>query len=207
VGKTTKGVATLKVELISHTKDPLDTAMVAAAECYEKEPTLQRVIKCIENGHHSIVEHINFSFRVTGLSRAASHQLVRHRIASYSQKSQRYVEEGNFKYVVPPSIEDNKEAKRIFTETMDTIKDVYSKLREMKVRKEDARFVLPNACETHIVFTMNLRSLFNFWILRRDKSAQWEIRELAEETLKLVLDVLPELQNAILKYITTHHPA
>lgn len=191
----------MKVELISHTENPLEVAMSAAAECYEKEPALPRVIKCIENGHHSVLEHVSFTFRATGLSRATSHQLVRHRIASYSQKSQRYVSEDNFEYVMPPNVTENEDAAKIFAETMAAINEAYNELRKIGVKKEDARYVLPNACMTHIVFTMNLRSLFNFWILRRHKSAQWEIRELAEQTLNLVLETLPELREAILEYI------
>jgi|LFRM01.2.fsa_nt_gb thymidylate synthase (FAD) len=188
----------MKVELVSYTVDPLGTIMKATAECYEKEPALPRVIGCIKNGHHSVLEHASFTFRVDELSRAASHQLVRHRISSYSQKSQRYVSEDNFQYVVPPSIQENEEAKKVFEETMITIKEAYGKLRSLDIKKEDARYVLPNACTTHIIFTMNLRSLLNFWNLRCDKRAQWEIREIAYETLDIVLKILPELSEAIL---------
>ncbi|MCK4443933.1 MAG: FAD-dependent thymidylate synthase, partial [Thermoplasmata archaeon] len=128
-----------------------------------------------------------------GVSRACTHQLVRHRIASYSQRSQRYVDEGEFDYVVPPSIEGSEEAKKEFEETMDFLIKKYEQLKDIGVTKEDARFVLPNACTTTIVVTMNARSLRNFFKVRMEKHAQWEIRTLAGNMYDLVQEVAPEL--------------
>jgi thymidylate synthase (FAD) len=134
-----------------------------------------------------------FTFRVEGVSRACTHQLVRHRIASYSQRSQRYVDEGEFDYVVPPSVQQSEEARKEFEQTMDSLIGEYEKLRGMGVPKEDARFVLPNACTTTIVVTMNARSLRNFLRVRLEKHAQWEIQKLAQKMFDLVNEVAPPL--------------
>jgi len=146
----------------------------------------------VEMGHLSPIEHVTFTFAVEGVSRALSHQMVRHRIGSYSQKSQRYVSEDAFEYIIPPSIAENKEAREIFTEQMEKIRVAYQNLRQI-VHQEDARYVLPNACETKFVFTMNARSLHNFFKLRCCNRAQWEIRALAEAVYKEVKKVAPTL--------------
>lgn len=135
-------------------------------------------------GHLSPLEHISFTFLVAGISRACSHQLVRHRLASYSQQSQRYVSESNFDYVTPPSI-DNDEKRKIFHDTMDILRQQYQRLVALGVKKEDARYVLPNACATSLVVTMNARELLHFFQLRLHPSAQWEIREMAGKMLAL----------------------
>jgi thymidylate synthase (FAD) len=127
------------------------------------------------------LEHIVFSFDISGISRACSHQLVRHRMASYSQRSQRYVNESEFEYVIPDSLNESADALVSYWSCMSDITSIYNHLIDLGIPKEDARFVLPNACETSLVMTINARSLRNFFKLRMDKHAQWEIRELAME--------------------------
>lgn len=123
------------------------------------------------------------------MSRALTHQLVRHRIASYSQRSQRFVDEGEFDFVVPPTIKNRDEALRIFEDFMLHAEKIYKKLRTMKIPKQDARYVLPNATHTKIYITMNARSLRNFFSLRMEKEAQWEIRNLACKMFDLVYEL------------------
>lgn len=187
----------MKVELLSYTQDPFNTIIAAVRNCYaskadfgERDQTLLK--KVIERGHESTIEHVCFTFKASGISRACSHQLVRHRIASYSQRSQRYVKEYGFNYVVPKSIARDPEAFRLYNEHMAQARDVYARLKDdFKVPAEDARMVLPNACHTEIVITMNVRSLRNFFRLRLDRHSQWEIRELAGRMFDLVYPVIP----------------
>lgn len=175
-------MGSMKVELVNYTPNPVETAGRAAGICYDKEKKedyasfLKRIIGM---GHESVIEHVSFTFRISEVSRALTHQLVRHRLASYSQRSQRFVDEGEFDYVIPPSVKNNKEAIKIYEDLMTTCERTYRKLREMGIPKQDSRFVLPNACHTKIVVTMNARSLRHFLRLRMEKHAQWEIRELA----------------------------
>ncbi len=186
----------INVELVRYTPDPVEAAGRAAGICWDKEEKeeygafIRRVVK---KGHESVIEHVSFTFRIEGVSRALTHQLVRHRIASYSQRSQRYVDEGEFEYVMPPNVERDEEARKLFVDFMEKSKELYDRLRGMGIRKQDARFVLPNACESKIVVTMNARSLRNFFHLRMARGAQWEIRKLATKMFDLVHDVAPEL--------------
>jgi thymidylate synthase (FAD) len=145
----------------------------------------------IREGHESIIEHASVTFEITGISRACSHQLVRHRIASYSQESQRYVDMSEPEFVVPPSVDENPLAQQVWDEFMARVADTYHRLRELGVRKEDARFVLPNAAATRIIVTMNFRSLRHLFTVRCDKAAQWEIRALALEMLRQVHELAP----------------
>jgi thymidylate synthase (FAD) len=191
-----RGGDRIKVKLVRHTPDPVETAGRAAGICWDKEEKEDYgafVGRVVRKGHESVIEHVSFTFRIEGVSRALTHQLVRHRIASYSQRSQRYVDEGEFEYVTPPRIESNEETRKIFADFIQGSKAVYDRLREMGIRKQDARFVLPNACESKIVVTMNARSLRNFFRLRMARDAQWEIRWLAAEMFDLVHAVAPEL--------------
>jgi thymidylate synthase (FAD) len=180
----------MQVELVAYTPEPELTVALAARLCYsarsvtelrdklsrsEVESLLRHLVAA---GHLSPTEHASFTFGIEGVSRALSHQLVRHRIASYSQKSQRYVDEKNFKYVTPPSITGNPEAAAMFHAQVAKLHDVYRELAEM-VPREDARYLLPNATETQLVCTLNARSLYNFFRLRCCQRAQWEIRDLA----------------------------
>lgn len=147
----------------------------------------------ISEGHESIIEHASVTFEISGISRACSHQLVRHRIASYSQESQRYVDMSAPEFVVPPSVAESPQALAIWNECMDQVADAYHRLRELRVRKEDARFVLPNATATRIIVTMNFRSLRHFFSVRCDRAAQWEIRALALEMLRQVHALAPSI--------------
>jgi len=147
----------------------------------------------IKSGHLSVLEHACASFRIKGGSRSFTHQLVRHRMASYTQQSQRYVDETNFNYVIPPSIESNPEAKKLFESFMEDVKKTYSELRKMQIRKEDARFVLPNAVVSEIVISANMREWRHIIELRGEKRAQWEIRKMAVEVLKILKEKVPSV--------------
>jgi len=140
----------------------------------------------IREGHESIIEHASATFEISGLSRACSHQLVRHRLASYSQESQRYVEMADPEFVVPPDVAADPAAREIWDRFMDNLAETYRQLRARGIRKEDARFILPNATATRIVVSMNYRSLRHFFAVRCDPAAQWEIRAVALEMLRLV---------------------
>lgn len=141
---------------------------------------------CIRRGHHSILEHASASFRITGASRAFTHQLVRHRLASFSQQSQRYVDEAGFNYVIPDAIRADAGAAEAFRAFMARSEETYRFLRERGIKKEDARFVLPNASESQIVFSANFRELRAIFRLRLDRNAQWEIRRVCADMLKLL---------------------
>jgi thymidylate synthase (FAD) len=206
--------AMVKVLLLKHTADPEETIAMAAKLCYSptdiellKEKIAAKdqtrfVEKLIEMGHMSTIEHASFVFAVEGISRACSHQLVRHRLASFSQQSQRYVsEEAGFDYIVPPSIEKDPELKRYFDEAMEMAQKTYNHIvRKLNANglkgeeaNQDARFVLPNACETKMIITMNARELLHFFSQRCCRRAQWEIRTMAIEMLKLVKPIAPTL--------------
>jgi len=219
----------MKVKLIQYTPEPEKTIAVAAKLCYspsgveeiEKgldEEKIEKFINMLMGlGHQSPIEHINFTFAVEGVSRVLTHQLVRHRIASYSQQSQRYVKLDQFEYIVPPSIEEIPEAKEKFIQAMKNDQKTYDGLVQIlqekhivklmdegksekqakrmaeKMAIEDSRYVFPNACETKIVFTMNARTLLNFFHHRCCQRAQWEIREMATSMLALVRNVAPTI--------------
>lgn len=195
----------MRVRLLFHTPDPEKVVYLAARLCYsklsvselEKEANHKSPVELIRrlkaSGHHSVFEHATFTFSLEGISRVATHQLVRHRIASYSQRSQRYVDESAFDYVVPPSVKAKPEAKRLFEEFVEHSREVYKRLVEMGVDREDARFLLPQAVETKIIVTMNARELMHFFTLRCCNRAQWEIREVAKKMLSEVKRVAPVL--------------
>jgi len=148
----------------------------------------------IGEGHESIIEHVSFTFLVEGISRACSHQLVRHRIASYSQESQRYCEPAAAaEVVVPPAVQEDPQAQAIWQDALDSLAQSYRALRERGIRKEDARFLLPNATGTRLVVTMNARSLRHFFTIRLHTAAQWEIRAVACEMLRLVYPLAPSV--------------
>ncbi len=166
----------------------------AGRACYRSAPRGEpaKFLRArIREGHESIIEHASVTFDISGISRACSHQLVRHRIASYSQESQRYVDMLAPEFVVPPSVAANPEARAAWDDFMDSVADTYHRLRKLGVRKEDARFVLPNAATTRIIVTMNFRSLRHFFSVRCEPAAQWEIRGLALEMLQQVHALAP----------------
>ncbi len=186
----------MKVLLLQHTPEPELTVALAARLCYSPagvaglregltpEGGSRLIRRILKIGHHSVLEHATFTFGVEGISRAASHQLVRHRIASYSQQSQRYVKLGEeFESVVPPSIAGRADLHAKFTRQMKAAGRLYRQCVEAGIPAEDARFLLPNAAATKIIVTMNARALRHFFELRCCLRAQWEIRAMAEEML------------------------
>ncbi len=219
----------MRVTLIAHTPEPEKVVAAAAKLCYSSSDvqtlmdnlTPEKVESFVEllasYGHESPVEHVTFTFGIEGVSRSCTHQLVRHRIASYSQKSQRYVSEKGFEYVTPPAIAEDPRAREVFDYAMAQMQQAYDTLADLleekqvfsliqngkseeearraarKIAIEDARFVLPNACETKIIVTMNARSLINFFHHRCCNRAQWEIRDVAQEMLRLCREVAPSL--------------
>lgn len=219
----------MKVELIAHTPNPDKLIAAAAKLCYSavgtdeilegltEEKTEKFIDMLASLGHESPVEHASFTFAVEGVSRSLLAQLTRHRIASFSVQSQRYVDKENFEYVIPPEIDAIPEARELFIKAMDDDRETYKKLNAILTEKhteaniasgmdekkahsaaskkanEDSRYVLSNACDTKIVMTMNVRSLYNFFSLRCCSRAQWEIREMACKMLKLVKEVSPAL--------------
>ncbi|WP_373600640.1 FAD-dependent thymidylate synthase [Paraclostridium bifermentans] len=219
----------MKVKVIAHTPEPEKVISMAAKLCYSSvgvdgieenltDESVEKFLNMLINiGHESPLEHVSFTFAVEGISRSCSHQIVRHRIASFSQQSQRYVKLNQFEYIVPPEIDQIEEAKELFIDAMKKDQESYDKLVDILFEKhynnlikngknekeakrdaekkaiEDARYVFPNACETKMVFTMNTRSLYNFFNHRCCERAQWEIRALAIEMLRQVREISPIL--------------
>jgi len=219
----------MNVELLQYNPDCEKIVAAAAKLCYssseidgilnglDKEKTDAFIDKLMSMGHESPIEHISFTFGIEGVSRSLLAQFTRHRIASYSVKSQRYVNEGKFEYITPPEIENNPEAKKLFEEAMADDLKKYNEISEILFKKhyadmlqagvsekraknaaekkaiEDARYILPNACETKMIATFNARSLLNFFNHRCCERAQWEIRDMATKMLMLVKDVAPTL--------------
>lgn len=195
----------IKVKLLEYTPNPERVVAMAARLCYspigaeelsEKlsdEQVKKLVGKMVKLGHASTIEHVSFTFGIEGVSRVLTHQLVRHRIASYDQQSQRYVAEHDFEYILPPTIAAKPEARAKFEALMQQIRQTYDELTEAGIPKEDARYVLANAAETKILVTMNARSLLHFFNLRCCNRAQWEIREMANQMLAQVRTIAPTL--------------
>lgn len=196
----------VRVSLLRRTADPEIAVALAARLCYSPDgiEDLERGVdaagaavlirRILGLGHLSVLEHAVFSFGIEGISRAASHQLVRHRVASYSQQSQRYVAaSADFEHVIPPAIAARPELSRLFARAMRDAGKRYRELLAAGVPAEDARFVLPNAAATRIIVTMNARELRHFFTLRCCLRAQWEIRGLAERMLGLVRSAAPVL--------------
>ena len=193
----------MMVKLVRHTPEPERTVAMSARLCYspigaaqleEKisdEQAANLVRKLVSMGHLSTLEHVTFTFAIEGVSRVLTHQLVRHRIASYSQQSQRYVKEHDYETIVPASIASKPEAKAKFDKLMTEIQAMYDEFIALDIPAEDARYILPNATETKIVCTFNARSLLNFFSLRCCTRAQWEIRALANEMLRQCQEVAP----------------
>ena len=233
----------MNVKLIAYTPNPEQTVAAAAKLCYspskvesvlegldeEKSRVFVEMLSSL--GHESPMEHVSFTFGIDGISRACSHQLVRHRIASYSQQSQRYVDGNHFDFVTPPAIAECPQALAVYQKIIAEQSQAYTAVRDSlilqsirnteygrtldgttqeifaqyqlwnktefsaftKKANEDARFILPNACTTSIIVTMNVRSLHNFFAHRCCNRAQWEIRELAIKMLKICREVAPSL--------------
>lgn len=197
----------MNVILLSHTHDPDALVAAAARICYrdvtasellqgeEKNLSRSLIADLFRSGHMSTFEHVSFTFGIDGLSRVASHQLVRHRLASFSQQSQRYVKmspDPNA-VIIPPSIQANPEALRLFTGSVRKSQETYAQLTALGIPKEDARFILPHGHSTRLVMTMNARELHHFFGLRLCRRAQWEIHELARKMLALCREKAPVL--------------
>ena len=192
-------IFTPQVQLVAVTPDAQKVIEEAGRTCYlsfdrmSGESFADFIPKAIARGHLSILEHASATFRIKGASRAFTHQLVRHRVASFSQQSQRYVKEDEFDYSVPPSIAADPKALEEFRSCMNSCRESYRRLRAMSVLKEDARFVLPNALESEIVFTANFREFRHLFEIRLEPHAQWEIRRVC----MAMLDVLKKEAPAV----------
>lgn len=188
----------MKIEIISSTLNPVEAISIAAGTSYGKrDVSAKRMYTCFNAGHTSVLEHASVTFRVSGISRACSHQLVRHRLASYVQKSQRYtkIDTGSDWYVMPPAFENGTDISTgayLSDDYKDTMHDfalLYTNALANGIKPEDARYLLPEACKTEIVVTMNVRELFSFLDLRQDSHAQWEIRAMANEVERVVSEI------------------
>ena len=174
----------MKVTLIQATENPIEVISQIASICYDSDPknSLGLVKHLYRNGHHSVFEHIYFTFKIEGISRACSHQLVRHRHCSFTQRSQRYCSEDGFGYVTPPTV-----AEECFSYNMKTLNEWYNGYQTGgNVPNEDARYLLPNACETSLYLSCNLRELIHMANERLCMRAQWEIRDLVKQMISLV---------------------
>jgi thymidylate synthase (FAD) len=200
----------MRVTLDTFTNQPVTVCAVAARTCYSYElpetiemtytDAVKLLSRTIKSGHHSVLEHASFTFHISGISRVCTHQLVRHRMASFSQQSQRYVTmhtdyvfPGCFRNLDHEKDEQMFEASLRYEEAMDRAWDYYRQLIEMGVPEEDARYVLPNACKTNIVVTMNARELFHFFELRMCNRAQQEIRDMARMMYDECMRVAPDI--------------
>jgi len=193
----------MKVELLSYTPEPDRVVAISARLCYSKigiselaekltDDKIKDLLEKLESsGHLSPLEHANFTFGIEGISRVTSHQLVRHRIASYSQQSQRYVKMSDGEFVIPPSIKKNSSASELVYNLNDMAMSVYNKLIQLGIPEEDARYILPQGITTKIIVTMNARELLHFFNLRCCLRAQWEIRTMANLMLRKVKEVAP----------------
>ncbi len=195
-----------RVTLISHTPNPEENIALAARMCYSsrevarlrEELTEEEISDLVEllldKGHHSVLEMASFSFAIEGISRVTSHQLVRHRIGcSYAQKSQRYLQENDFSYIIPERVDKSEQALEVYREQMEQSQRAYNRLLKMGIHHEEARYLLPSAVETKIFITMNARALHHFFKLRCCLRSQQEIRELAIELRRQVRQVAPRL--------------
>ena len=182
----------MKVTLIQATPNPIETIAQIASICYDSDPAnpMGLVKHLYRNGHHSVFEHIYFTFKIEGISRACSHQLVRHRHCSFTQRSQRYCSEDGFKVILPPSIEKSYPDECTYEHIVRDIDEAYAELQNSGVPNEDARYVLPNACETALYLSCNLRELIHMSNERLCRRAQWEIRELVQQMVNLVPEAL-----------------
>ena len=180
----------MKVTLTRVTQNPVLAIEEAASNCYDSKPTADgRIMRaCYESGHQSVLEFAQFTFHIEEVSRALLAQITRHRVAGFAVRSQRYCNEDKFKYVTPASIAKHQSAHLLYCEFMDNVRDLYKGLQELGIPNEDARFVLPNGCETILEFTCNGRELIHFMNERLCTRAQWEIRDLAKAIKKAVAE-------------------
>jgi len=186
-----------EIKLLSITPNSEKHIENCGRTCYKSfdkidDSSYARFIKSIiKSGHHSVLEHATATFRIKGVSRSLTHQLVRHRLCSFSQQSQRYCREDEFEYIIPTSIKDNKEAALRYKVAMERNAEDYKFLRDHGILKEDARFVLPNACASEIVVSANFRNWRQMIELRTEKHAQWEIKDMCNEILDILYKHAP----------------
>jgi len=189
----------MKVELLTITPNSEELIEIAGRTCYQSQKRAEHrsrknfIRGLIKNGHHSVLEHAYATFRISGVSRSATHQLVRHRLCAFSQQSQRYVNEEDFNYVEPESIANNPNAHAIFAEFIGAARRSYKKLQQLGINKQDARFVLPSACESEIILSANFRELRHIFYLRCNGHAQWEIRNIALGMLGIMKEHVPSV--------------
>ncbi|MEA1939848.1 MAG: FAD-dependent thymidylate synthase [Candidatus Caldatribacteriota bacterium] len=196
----------MKVRLINYTKNPERIVAQSARLCYsaldieelEEKLTDESITKLIKKimrlGHYSVLEHASFTFAIEGISRVTTHQLVRHRMASFSQQSQRYVRmRKEFPYIIPESIAKDEKLAKIYKDKIKELDKIYNKFLKHKIAAEDARYILPQAVETKIIITANARELLHIFELRCCNRAQWEIREVAKTMLNEVKIIAPNI--------------
>ena len=181
----------MKVTLLSYTANGDELAGQAAAVCTRSENYGKALCHAMRGGHESVIEHVNFTFRIEGVSRALLAQLTRHRIASFSVESQRYCDLGEMPMVIPPSILQNTEILNEYALAMDAVKAFYKRAVQKGIPKEDARYATPQSAVTNLTLTMNARELRHFFSLRCCNRAQWEIRAMADEMLRLCKEKCP----------------
>ena len=195
----------MKVTLTRVTENPIGAIEEAACNCYDSEPTGGKIMKsCYKSGHHSVLEFADFTFHIEGVSRALTHQLVRHRLASYAQRSQRYCSEDGFDYIIPSSIKNNPTALAFYEDSIRNITHNYKTLQGLGISNEDARYILPNACATCIEVKMNFRTLIHFMNERLCTRAQWEIRQMALLMKKAIEEQYPELAKYLVPKCEIH---
>ncbi len=198
----------MKIQLINYTRNPEETVAQSARVCYsaksireiaeftDRSAEKKLIKKIMRLGHFSVLEHVSFTFGIEDISRVATHQLVRHRIASFSQRSQRYVKVGKEQgYIIPPAIQNNRELLLKFQKQLSNNHDLYQEMVEKDIPAEDARYILSQAINTSIIFTANARELIHFFRLRCCNRAQWEIRGIAIEMLKMTKKIAPTIFN------------
>lgn len=188
----------MKVKLLTITRNAEKSIETAGRTAYNSKKQNKRIsssfIKMlIKREHLSVLEHASATFRISGVSRALTHQLVRHRLASFTQRSQRYVNEEQFGYVEPPEIKNNMDAHKIFIQCMKDLQNAYTNLHKTGIKKEDARFVLPNAVQSELVMSANFRQWRHILSLRGEKHAQWEIRILMIKILRILKKHAPNV--------------
>lgn len=186
----------MKVELLANTPNPETLIAKCASTCYDSVPkeldkARKMIAAIIKSGHESCIEHATATFEIDGVSRALTHELVRHRLFSFSQRSQRYVDESKPSYVIPEEIECDTLAKARYMHHMNEIWKMYAEFKEMGFKNEIARYLLPNACCTKICVSGNFREWRNFLKLRLSKRAQHEIRDLANILLDKLIEIAP----------------
>lgn len=196
----------MKVDLVQHTPDLIPFLAKIASICYNSDPKNQMgLIKHLyESGHHSVFEHVWFTWRIGSVSRALTHQLVRHRMCSFTQRSQRYCNEDGFESVTPPVIASDTDTSQKYAGCLDAIEHCYHDLLQDGVPNEDARFLLPNACYTQLYVSCNLRELMHIANERLCSRAQWEIRKLVRKMCDTVVSVAPELSQFLVPKCETH---